>query len=113
MKSTDVSWNGIERVWEAVSPLDGTRVVALSREGLIDRLKVLEHQVVINDTMGLIDRLQLDVQQLQGKLHVALEALTFISQNTRERGTGTITEEALTRILGKLSNKDYSQEKLK
>ena len=51
VKHADVVWNGKERVWEASSPIDGTQVVALSREGLVDRLKVLEHQKIVADTV--------------------------------------------------------------
>tara|TARA_R110000868_G_scaffold45809_3_gene151746 strand:- start:35 stop:367 length:333 start_codon:yes stop_codon:yes gene_type:complete len=110
VKHADVVWNGKERVWEASSPIDGTQVVALSREGLVDRLKVLEHQKIVADTVSLIDRLQLDVQQYQEKLGIALDALTWIGKNTKERGTGMAVEEAVTKLVGK---SDYSQSKLK
>ena len=103
-------WNSLERAWEALSPVDGTRVVAITREGLVDRLKVLEHQKIVVDSIELINRLQLDVQQYQEKLGIALDALTWIGKNTKERGTGVAIEEAVTKLVGKT---DYSQSKLK
>ena len=94
-------WNPLERVWEALSPINGTQVVAITREGLVDRLKALEAEKTVKDTVALIDRLQLDIQQYQEKLDTALNALTWIGKNTKERGTGVAVEEALTLLLGK------------
>ena len=93
-------WNPTERTWEALSPVDGTRVVAITREGLVDRLKALEAEKVVKDTIGLIDRLQLDIQQYQEKLCIALNALSYIGKNTKEKGTGITVKEALI-LLGK------------